>query len=141
MASFEDLLGKFIVSVIMISSIFLFVVTVQSDNNAEQPIAENAMFNNSLQKINNQIENATSEAQEKYGTFNSEEPEVGLGSIVLVGIVSVGKTFSSIVFGFFAAVAKLPLVVLGIPASIYNLLITWLIIIVIVAAWLLYKFG
>lgn len=141
MANFENILGKFLFSAMMIISLFSFVIIVQSNNNAVQPVAEDEIFNDSFGEINRQIESSTTEAQEKYGSFNSEEPQTGLGSIVLFGIVSAGKTFSSLVFGFFSAVTKLPLTVLGIPPNVYNLILIWLVILVIISAWLLYKLG
>lgn len=141
MANFENLTIKFILSALMLISIFSFITITQSDNNAVDPIRNNAIFNDSVGLLINKIDNGTSSAQGKYEAFNSEEPAQGVGSIILFGIVSVGKAFSQIIFGFFGAIIKLPLIVLGIPASVYNLIIMWLIIAVIVGVWLLYKLG
>jgi hypothetical protein len=141
MANFEGLTAKLIVSALLLISIFSFIVINQRDNNAANPMEENAIFNQSMGLLLNKIDNGTSSANEKYGVFNSEEPQTGFGSIVLFGIVSVGKSFSQIITGFFTAAVKLPLSVLGIPANVYNLITTWLIIAIIVGAWLLYKLG
>lgn len=142
MVAFSETVGKFIASALLVISIFSFIVITQNDNDTEIKMIENStIFNQSFNLLNTKIENSTQSAQEKYDSFNSEDPQPGFGSIVLFGIVSVGKSFSEIIFGFFSAIIKLPLAVLGIPEGIYNLIITWLIIIVIVGVWLLYKYG
>lgn len=141
MGNFEGLVGKFIIATLLIFSVFSFIIVTQSKNSAPQPITENAIFNNSFSSMIEKIDSGTAGATEKYGTFNSEEPQPSYGSIILFGIVSVGKSFSTIMFDFFGALIKLPLIVLGIPATVYSLLISWLIIIIIVAAWVLYKIG
>lgn len=141
MTRFEAITGKFIVLMILVLSLFSFIVISQDNNNVADPIMNNTVFNQSFGSLTSSIESTTSDAQEKYLAFNSEEPKPGFGSIVLFGIVSVGKTFSESIFAFFGAVVRLPLVILGIPDTVYGLTITWLIIGVIVGAWLLYKFG
>jgi hypothetical protein len=141
MANFEGITIKLIISAILLISIFSFIVVTQRDNSAVNPMEDNSIFNQSMGLLIGEIDNGTSSANEKYGVFNSEEPQTGFGSIVLFGIVSVGKAFSQIITGFFTAAVKLPLVVLGIPANIYNLITTWLIIVIIIGAWLLYKLG
>ena len=141
MGEFKNIVGKFLIASIMMLSLFSFILIIQSDNDAEDPLINQDPFNESFQSLIENINRSTEDAQEKYGVFNSEEPKSGFGSIVLFGIVSVGKTFSNMVFGFFGAIIKLPLIVLGIDPNIYNLILTWLIVLVIVSVWLLYKLG
>ena len=141
MVDFKDLVGKFIVSALMILGLFFFIVIIQEDNSAVNPLINEEIFNDSMAELILNIDNGTQAAEEKYGVFNSEEPKPGVGSILLFGIVSVGKQFSNIVFGTFGALIKLPLVVLGIPQTVYGSILTWLIITAIVTLWLLYKFG
>jgi len=141
MGDFNKLVGKFLIAALLISSLFIFIVTVQSDNESIDPLRNQESFNRSLESLLENIDESTASAEEKYGVFNSEEPQRGLGGINLYSVVSVGKTFSSIVFGFFGTIIKLPLIVLGIPSTVYSLLITWLIIFVIAALWVFYKYG
>ncbi len=141
MANFEELTGKFIISAMLLISIFSFMIITQSSNEAPDPLINNDIFNQSMGSLAQQIDEGTASASEKYDTFNAEEPKAGFASIVLLGIVSVGKAFSQIIVGFFGAIIKLPLLILGIPENIYSLILTWLIIAVIVGAWLLYKLG
>lgn len=141
MAGFRELFGKFIMVALLILPLMTLVVVLQNDNDSAQDIRDNNVFNETFGELINVIDNATVEAGEKYDVFNQELPKPGFGSVVLFGIVSVGKTFSNVIFGLFLSVIKLPLIILGIPASIYNLLITWLTVFVIVVVWLLYKLG
>ncbi len=141
MSRFQELVVNFSIVAILVMSLFSFFIIVQEQNDAVDPLKNNAVFNNSFQQLIGTIENNTRDAEEKYGVFNDEDPKAGFGSIVLFGIVSVGKTFSSIIFGTFIAVVKLPLVILGIAPSVYNLILVILIISVIVSVWLLYKLG
>ena len=141
MGQFDTLIGKFILAGLIFLGIFSFIIAVQSDNNAVQPAIENEVFNESFSGLSKQIDKSNSEAEEKYDVFNTEDPSAGFGSIVLFGVVSVGRTFSNITFSLFGAIIRLPLVVLGVDPDIYNLLLTWLIIVVIVSVWLLYKYG
>ncbi len=141
MGDFKNIVGKFLVAALVIFSLFSYIIITQSENDAGDPLRNEQRFNESLESLIVSIDASTEAAEEKYGVCASEEPKSGFGSIVLFGIVSVGKTFSSIVFGVFGAIIKLPLTVLGIPATVYSLILTWLIILVIVAVWLLYKLG
>lgn len=141
MADFSEISGTMIFLVIVVFGLMMYIVTIQTIESAPQPLDNNSIFNNSLTQLQAQINNATAEADSKYDVFNEETPQPGFGSIILFGIVSIGKTFSAIIFGIFAAIIKLPLIVFGIPASTFNLIITWLIIIVVVAVWRLYKLG
>lgn len=132
---------NFMMTALLVMSLFSFTVITQEENNAVDPIKNNELFNSSFNNLIESIESSTSQAQDKYDVFNSEDPTPGFGSIVLFGIVSVGKTFSSIVFGTFGAIIKFPLVVFGIPQTVYNIILVLLIITVIVGVWLLYKLG
>ncbi len=141
MVTFSGLVGKLLMASLILLPLMTFIVTIQDNNNSSQQVSDNNIFNESFGELTGVIENATVEAGEKYDVFNQETPKSGVVSIVLFGIVSVGKTFSNIIFGFLLAIIKLPLVVFGVPSTIYNLVITWLTIVVIVSVWLLYKFG
>ncbi len=141
MGDLNKLVGKFLVSALLILSLFSYIIIAQSENEAGDPLRNEERFNDSLESLIVSIDESTAAAEEKYGVFNSEEPERGVGGINLLSIVSVGKSFGSIVFGFFGTIIKLPLTVLGIPKTVQSILITWLIILTIVALWVFYKYG
>ncbi len=141
MVKFNSLFGKFIISALIILPLMTLIVQLQVDNESGQDIRDNNVFNQTFGDLVDVIDNATSDAGEQYDVFNQELPKPGFGSIILFGIVSFGKTFSNVIFGFFFAIIKLPLIILGIPESIYNLLIMFLTVTVVIAGWLLYKLG
>lgn len=141
MSEFKGLIVNFMMVALLVMSLFSFIVITQEENKAADPIKNNELFNSSFNNLIEVIDDSTAQAQDKYDVFNSEDPTPGFGSIVLFGIVSVGKTFSSIVFGTFGAIIKFPLVILGIPETVYNIILLLLIITVIVGVWLLYKLG
>lgn len=141
MGEFNKIIGKFFLLSIITICLFSLIVITQEENNAPEKIINEEVFNTSFNNLLIVSEDSTEKSQEKYDVFISEEPKTGFGSLVLFGIVSVGRTFSNIVFGTLSAVISLPLSVMGIPAIVINPLIGWLIIVVIVAVWLLYKLG
>lgn len=141
MGEFNKILGKFFLIALMSVALFSVIVFTQEENSVNGKMIDEEAFNSSFNKILLTVDDSTEKSQEKYDVFLSEEPKAGFGSLVLFGIVSVGRTFSNIVFGTLSAVISLPLTILGIPASTLNLIIAWLIIVVIVAVWLLYKLG
>ena len=141
MANLENLLGKFILTALLVFSIFAFIYTTQIKNNAPDPVGNNPLFNDSYRRLAATLNTTSSQAGEKYSAFNNEEPERGFGSLILYGIVSAGKTMSQITLNLFSVTIKLPLAILGIPSTIYNMIIAWLVITLIIALWLLYKLG
>lgn len=141
MGNFNELIGKFILAAIIIVSIISFMVITQRGNDSTSQLEDNKIFNQSFSALSANINNSTGFAQEKYNAFNAESPQTGFGSILLFSIVPAAKAFSEIAFGIFGSIIKFPLVVLGIPVDIYSLIITWLIIAIITAVWLLLKLG
>ncbi len=141
MAEFNKILGKFFVLALIIIALFNLIISTQEENQSQVKIINEEVFNSSFERLKISVDNSTKNAQSKYDKFIGEEPKTGFGSLLLFGIVSVGKTFANIVFGTLSAVISLPLIVLGISDTTLNIIISWLIIAVIVSLWLLYKLG
>ncbi len=141
MVKFETLFGNFVMIGLMVLAIFLLIVSVQSDNSAEQPLIEDKLFNSTLGSLNDTLGSLEGTSSTQFSIFSSEKPKTGFGSIVLFTIVSIGKTFSNVIFAVFILVIKLPLVVLGVDPTITSMLISFLTITVVIALWVVYKFG
>ncbi len=141
MANFQDMFGNFLWLGLFVLAGFTFIVFTQDSNNAAQPIIENELFNESFEDLSSTLGGLEDTSGLQYGQFIGEEPKTGFGSIVLFGIVSAGKTFGNVVIGLFTILIKLPLVVIGIPQTLFSVIITWIIISLIIAAWILYKLG
>lgn len=141
MANFQDMFGNFLWLGLFILAGFTFMILVQNANNATQPIIEDPLFNESFEDLTSSLSGLEDTSGVQYSQFIGEEPKTGFGSIVLFGIVSAGKTFGNVVIGMFTILIKLPLVVIGIPQTLFSVIITWIIISLIIAAWILYKLG
>lgn len=141
MANFQDMFGNFLWLGIFVLAGISFIIVLQDSNDASQPIIENPLFNESFNELSSNLDALESTSKIQYDQFIGEEPKAGFGSIVLFGIVSAGKTFGNVVIGLTTVLIKLPLVVLGIPATLFSAIITWVIISLIIAAWILYKLG
>jgi len=141
MASFQDIFMNFLWLGLFVLAALSFVITIQSTDNATQPIIEDPFFNESFGELRSDISALEDTSQLQYDEFTSEQPQLGFGSIVLFGIVAAGKTFGNVVFGFFGALLNIPLVILGIPQTLFATFITGLVISLIISAWVLYKLG
>lgn len=141
MAKFEEIFRNFAFLSLLILALISLIVIVQNQNDAPQPLGENALINSTYGNLNDTIGSLEGTSSTQYDTFNKEKPNPGFLSIVLFGIVTVGKTFGSIVFTVFTLVIKIPLIVLGIDQTIVSMIVSFLTISVIIGLWLIYKFG
>lgn len=141
MAKVEEIFGNFIFLGLFIFAGIAFVVITQSNNEATQPIANDPVLNNSYSDLEESLSSLESVSQTQYSQFTEEAPQPGFTSIVLFGIVSAGKTFSNVILSTFSILIKLPIHVLGLPDELFSVVASWLVIVLIVAAWILYKVG
>ena len=141
MARFENIFGNFIMIGLLVLALFSVIIIVQNDNDAVQPLIEDKLFNSTYLNLNNTIADLEATSSSKYGLFTTEKPVLGFGSIVLFTIVNVGKTFGNAIFVLFTLIIKVPLIVLGIDPTIVAMVISFLTISIIIALWVVYKFG
>lgn len=141
MVKFQDIVGNFVFLGIFILAGMAFIIIVQSDNNATQPIINDPLLNESYSELQSNLESLEDTSQVQYGQFTEETPQPGFTSIVLFGIVSAGKTFGNVAISTFTIIIKLPLHVLGLPNTLFATIAVWLAVVLIVAAWVLYKVG
>lgn len=141
MAKFEDIFGNFVMVGLIVLALFSLIIIIQGDNEASQPLADNELFNSTYGSLNETIGSLEGESASKYNIFSTETPAPGFGSIVMFTIVSVGKTFGNLIFAIFILIIKVPLIVLGIDPTIVAMIISFLTISVVIALWIVYKFG
>ncbi len=141
MAKFESIYGNFVMIGMMVLALFSIIVIVQNDNQAPQPLSDDELFNSTYGNLNQTIRSLEETSSGKYSLFSTERPVLGFGAIVLFTIVNVGKTFGDVIFVLFTFILKIPLIVLGIDPSITAMIISFLTISVIIALWIVYKFG
>lgn len=141
MARFEDIFGSFAFLGLMVLALFSIILIVQGDNEAPDPLADNELISGTYGSLNTTISGLEGTSATQYGLFSKETPKPGFGAIVMFTIVSIGKTFSTIIFTIFTLIIKVPLIVLGIEQTIVAMIISFLTIIVVIALWVVYKFG
>ncbi len=141
MAKFEDLFGNFVMVGLMVLALFSLIIIVQIDNDAAQPLADSELFNSTYGSLNETIGSLEGTSATQYNLFSKETPTPGFGSIVLFTIVSVSKTFGNMIFALFILLIKVPLIVLGVDPTIVSMIISFLTISVVIALWIIYKFG
>lgn len=141
MVKFQDLFGDFLFLALFISAGLAFLIVIQADNSAVQPLSDNRLFNDSSRDISSSLSSLEDTSGLQYDQFTGEQPKAGFGSIVLFGIVSAGKTFGTVILGTLTTLITLPLAVLGLPQTLISVILTWVIIALIISTWLLYKLG
>lgn len=139
--AFQEAAGNILVIALVITAMISFVITTQYQNDASQSLGNNSLFNDTVTKLVNQLQDAENESALQQNLFNDEKPKQGFGSIVLFGIVPAVKTFSTNTYGFIGLIIRIPVVLFGIDPTIQNTVITWLIILLLIAIWLVYKLG
>lgn len=141
MATFQENFFNFLHLGLFVFAGLSFVIIVQSNDDAAQPVINNSLINNSYVSFGGNLSNLESSSQTQYSQFTGEVPQAGFGSIVLFGIVSAGKTFGNVILGTLSLVLKIPLFILGIPQTVVSNIITATVITIIITAWVLYKLG
>lgn len=138
---FEDLFGTFAFLGLIVLALFSVIIIVQRDNEATQPLVDNELISGTYGSLNETMGSLEGTSATQYSLFSKETPKPGFGAIVMFTIVSIGKTFGTIIFTFFTLIIKVPLIVLGIEQTIVAMIMSFLTISVVIALWVVYKFG
>ncbi len=141
MAKFEEIFGTFALLGLMVLALFSVIISVQGNNEAPQPLADNELISGTYKSLNDTMGSLEGTSATQYDLFSKEKPTPGFGSIVMFTIVSIGKTFGNMIFAVFILIIKVPLAVLGISQTIISMIISFLTITVVIALWIVYKFG
>ena len=139
--SFQQTFYNFMLLAVVVLAMLSYTFIIQDDNDAAQPLAQNDLFNGTAARLGANLTNAENASQIQQGIFSDEKPQSGFGSIVLFGIVSAGKTFTTLVYDIFGAIFRVPMIVLGIDSQIVSTIISILIITLIIGVWIVYKLG
>lgn len=141
MAKFEELFVNFAFASLLILGIVLFGSILQTDNNANETIMDNTLFNDTFSTLKSDLEGFSSQAQTQRTLFETEKPTTGFGSLILFSIVSSGKVFTGMTIGSFNLLIKLPTILFGLDPVITSILSTVLIVVILLGLWVLYKLG
>ena len=141
MGSFLDLFLKFMFIGVIVLSLFSFIVLFQSENRVSNQFADNALINSTFSNLTLKLQGLESETQTQKDLFETEDPKLGFGSLILKSIVSSGKTFNSMIVGVLNIIIILPVVFLGLDKTIVVIIMTVLGILIIFGLWSAYKLG
>jgi len=138
---FEEIFGTFAFLGLIVLALFSVIIIVQGGNEASQPLVDNELISGTYGSLNETIGSLEGTSSTQYSLFTKETPKPGFGAIVMYTIVSIGKTFGTIIFVIFTLIIKVPLIVLGIEQTIVAMIMSFLTISVVIALWVVYKFG
>ena len=141
MVNFLDMFKNFMFIGLMVFCILAFIVTTQLDNSVSDPIINDPLINSTYSNLGTNLGEFRNQSQAQKNLFESENPTIGLGSILLFSILSAGKVFGGMIIGTFNVLVKLPLVVLGLDPILLSLFGTLLIVTIILSLWAVYKLG
>lgn len=141
MANFEETFTTFALLALFVISFFAFIIIVQAENHAEDPIVNDPLLNLTYSTISENVAQNVNKTEANYLSFNEENPTIDAGSIVLSTIISGGKIFSSMILGTWNTLIGFPARVLGIDERIVGIIFTILIIGLIIGLWILVRFG
>lgn len=141
MAKFYDLFLNFMLLGLIVFSLLAFAVSLQSETNLENQFIDNSLMNDTYSTLRTDLEGLRSSSQSQKTLFESENPTVGFGTILLFSIVSSGKVFNGMMIGVFNLLIKLPVVFLGLDPVVVSVISTMLILTIIIGLWIIYKLG
>lgn len=139
--AFQKTFYSFLFLALVVVGLLSFSFTLQEDNDAANPLSNHSLFNDTATSLKESISSSETSSKTQQTNFNEENPRSGFGSIVLFGIVSAGKTFTTMIYSFFTLIIKIPMIVLGIDSVIVSALVTIMAITIIIGVWIVYKLG
>jgi len=132
---------NFIILGLLIFGILAFAIFTQSDNDVSDKLIDDNLINNTFENLGNELGTIRDDAQAQKTLFESENPTIGFGTILLFSIVSAGKVFNSMMIGVFNLLIKLPVTVLGLDPIVTSVLSAILLLTIIIGLWIVYKLG
>jgi len=141
MGNFQDLFIKFMFVGLISLAAFSFIILFQSENAISDGFGDNELINSTFNDLKTDLEGIQATTQTQKDLFETEDPKLGFGSLILKSIVSAGKTFNGMIIGVSNVLLILPVTFLGIDKSVVSILLTVLGVIIIIVLWRLYKLG
>ena len=141
MGNFLELFVKFMFIGVIVLAIFSFGIIFQAENEAPNPFENNELINSTFNDLTTNLKGLEGETQTQKDLFETENPTVSFGSLILKSVVSSGKTFNSMMVGIFNILFTLPVVFLGLDKAVVSVIMTTLGILIIFGLWALYKLG
>lgn len=118
-----------------------FIVSFQSENNADSSILENELINRTFSSLGSDISGQELSSNSSKNAFESEIPAPGFGSLIIFAIVGVAQTFTGIITTTYNVIIVLPISLLGVPQQVAQILGSILMVSLLLLAWRLYRVG
>ena len=141
MGNFLEFFMKYMLVGLVILSTFSFIVLFQAENEVTDQFGDNSFINSTFNDLKTNLGGLQADTQVQKDLFETEDPKLGFGSLILKSIVSSGKTFNSMIVGVLNILFILPVVFLGLDPIVVSVLMTVLGIIIIFGLWAVYKLG
>lgn len=143
MSQFNTIFLNFMLIGLIAFSVLAFTTTFQAENNVNstQRFINNPTINATYGDLNTQLSNVRDQSQAQKTLFETEDPKIGTGALLLTSIISSGKVFNGIIIGVYNTLIVLPSVILGLDPIVTGVLSSLLILMIIVSLWILYKSG
>ena len=134
----DFIIGSLLVALVTLG-LFYWAFGLAQDNGANPAVFNSDKIN--LTGLASSINESRQNAEAQREAFTSENPLVAFGSIVFSTITGVGKVFMNTVITFYNLVFGGVSNVLGIPPEVTGVLSAILVIVLVLAAWALYRIG
>jgi hypothetical protein len=118
-----------------------FAVQTQTNNPTNSSLSTDPNFNATYQSISGAVASTSTVANATSSTFNSENPVISFGQIVMLSIVGVYKLITSTVISAFNIIAGISMTYLGIPPVVIGVIGGILVITLTLLAWRLWRWG
>lgn len=135
----------YIIGVVLLG-IFIFAmmsgnVLLSKQNNANNTLMENEAVNRTFGNLTTILGNISNESQTAKTKFEQEKSSIATGFFLLGTILSIGKTFITMMVSVYNLTFGLIASVLGVSKMVINVLAGIFIVIMVLSAWALYKTG
>ena len=126
---------------IFVLSLLTFVYNVQVNNDANGTIFDNSILNNTRLNLTNELSTYSSQSENQSQSQDTENPTTEGGSLLFISITTAGKVIKGMILGVYNVFVEIPSKMLGVPEVVVIAFTGIITILLILAAWRLYKAG
>lgn len=137
----KSLLFAAILTAVFFFAIVNFGVTLTNNNNVNNTLLDNSVFNETFNSLENNLSNVQDTAQGQRENFEEETPIIGTDAFLFTSIIGAAKTFGSMMIKMYDLTFGLLGQVLGISPIIIGVFTGMLLILLIFLTWRFIKTG
>jgi len=142
MVNFRQIFVVFALLGIFILAMVSFGSNIAVENNANQTILNDPTFGQTFSNLNESLKTFDTQSQQQRENFEGELPASEfVGTFIILSIIGAGKTFISMVVGIFNIIFSPFSSIIGINGVVLGVFVSIFTVIIVLAAWRLYKVG